>query len=142
MSRATECGKEYLMGYGFSPSYAIQLQRESTTPEMAKDRIARSCRKCCETGSYKMDCDRCPVDKSHHDQIEYLREMYQQRKMKQQQKMEQQQRNDELKKKLDECIKMIEDIYETIYSPSQLDEHNDRLDELTDKWLRMKGGEV
>lgn len=120
------------MGYNKFMEFGVELQRESVTVDEATRQYARSCEKCRMAG---VDCDRCPITIAHHEKLEAILTL---RQMEHDKEVS---RENELKKKLDECIKAIEDICRTIYCPSQLDEQNDRLDALTEEWLRMKGGE-
>lgn len=118
------------MGYNKFMEFGVELQQNSITVDEATRNYARSCEKCRIVG---VDCDRCPITIAHQEKLETiltLRQAEHEKKM----------HEDEIRRKLDECIKMMESIYALIYHPSQLDEMNDRLDNLTDEWLNMKGG--
>jgi hypothetical protein len=117
------------MGYNKFMEFGVELQQNSITVDEATRNYARSCEKCRLAG---IDCDRCPITIAHHEKLEAILTL-------RQAEHEKKVREDELRRKLDECIKMMESIYAMMYNPSQLDEQNDRLDHLTDEWLKLKG---
>ena len=123
------------MGYGRFIEIGVERQRDSVTVDEATRNYARSCECCMKQGrNFQFDCDcDCPITVAHREKLDAiltLRQLEHERKVKQ----------EELKNKLDECEKMIKDIYEMTYCPKHLDEHNDELDELVNKWLNLKGG--
>lgn len=124
------------MGYNRFMEIGVENQKGSVTVDEATRNYARSCECCIKKGNnFNFDCDcDCPITIAHREKIEAiltLRQLEHEREIRK-----------EIQKKLDECIKMIEDIYEMMYSPSQLDEHNGELDKITDKWIQLKGGKL
>lgn len=112
----------------------VERQNDSVTVDEATRNYARSCECCMKRGcNFEYDCDlTCPITIAHRDKLDTiltLRQLEHERRV----------RNDELKKKVDECISMIKSIYEMAYCPSQIDEHNKELDDLVAQWLKLKG---
>ena len=124
------------MGYCKFIEVGIERQQESVTVDEAMRNYARSCECCAKRGlNFNYDCDvDCPITIAHREKLEAIRFL-------RQAEHEKKVREDELRRKLEECIKMMESIYALIHHPSQLDEMNNTLDNLTDEWLKMKGGE-
>lgn len=118
------------MGYRSFMEFGVELQQNSITVNEATRNYARSCEKC----HYNVDCDRCPITIAHQEKLEVILTLRQAEHTKKV-------REEELRRKLEECIKMMESIYALIHHPSQLDEMNERLDKLTDEWVKLKGGE-
>lgn len=121
----------------------VERQKDSITVDEATRNLARSCEHCCKKGyNFGCDCDVCPITIAHQEKLEAIITLRQIEHEKMLKKQDEQRKKEEVQRKLEECIKMIEDIYETMYCPNELDEHNEELDGLTDKWLKLRGGEV
>lgn len=115
------------MGYFKFMEFGVELQNNSVTVDEATRNYARSCERCrvCD-----VDCDRCPITIAHNNKLEAiltLRQAEHEKKM----------REEELRRKLEECIKMMESIYAEIYAPSELDEKNEQLDKLSNEWAEL-----
>lgn len=116
------------MGYRNFIETGVEFQRNSVTVDEATRQFGRSCERC----HYHIECERCPIAVAHHEKLEAIISL-------RQLEHDKKQKNDELKKKLDDIIKQLEDVYAMIYNANQLDEQNDKLDALTDEWLKAKG---
>lgn len=134
------------MGYSRFMAIGVERQQESVTVDEATRNYARSCECCMKQGrNFQFDCDcDCPITVAHREKLEAiltLRQLEHERNARKEREQEElRKKSEELKKKLDECVAMVEDIYEMTYCPRHLDDHNDELDELVNKWLNLKGG--
>lgn len=120
---------EYHMGYSKFIEIGVERQKESVTVDEATRQYVRSCECCARKGfNFNYDCDfDCPVTVAHREKLEAIRFLRQMEHQKQ----------ENILKKLDECIKLMESIYAEIYTPSQLDEKNEQLDKLSDEWAEL-----
>lgn len=120
------------MGYSKFMQIGVERQNNSITVDEATRNYARSCECCMKRGNnFEYDCElTCPITIAHRDKLDTiltLRQLEHERRV----------RNDALKKKLDEITSMVENVYEMFCE--NLDEHNDELDALVEKWIRLKG---
>ena len=124
------------MGYGKFISIGVERQQNSVTVDEATRAYARSCECCMKQGrNFPYDCDyNCPITIAHREKLETILTLRQIEHSREMHRME-------IKQKLDEITSMVESIYEMMFSPRELDERNEELDELTDKWLKAKGDE-
>lgn len=124
------------MGYVRFMSIGVECQQNCVTIEEAKIRLEWSCDHCSYKGynfGFKGNCKaRCPIAVANQEKteaIKFLRQMEIAREIQQM----------EFKRQMDEIHAMVTEIYQMMNCPSQLDERNKELDELTEAWLKVKG---
>ena len=113
-------------------SIGVERQENSVTIDEATRNYARSCECCANKGyNFGYDCDDCPITVAHREKLETIITL-------RQLEHEMAIRN-AIRKELGDIAKMVEGVYARTYCPEKLDEHNEELDELTERWLRLRG---
>lgn len=108
----------------------IQKQLNSVTETECNRNFYISCSICCKRG-YHMECDKCPISSAYEQQKSAILDARKAERQRKQRKFEKQQ-------KIEDLVKIAEDIYAKIRCPKDVEKASADLEKLADAFLVIK----